>query len=101
MKDAWLSCMITPGQFSCEYAVEGVMHNSEGFSLFACDYNLTFRSAPTIGERVQGWIQVEVLQTSASLALVRLPQSTMENGDVVTVNLRDLTNAPSCVETVR
>ena len=101
MKEAWLKCMITPGQFSCEYAVEGTMHNDEGFSLFACDYDLKLESEPTDMKRSRGLIRVEVIQTSDTLALIRLPRSTMENGDCVTVTLNDLTWASSSVETVQ
>ena len=91
MKEAWLNCIITPGQFSCEFAVEGKEHNGTPFSLFACEWDLKFRSAPTGMERTQGAIRVEVMQTSGTLALVRLPQATMENGDAVTVHIGELT----------
>jgi hypothetical protein len=100
MKEAWLNCTITPGQFSCEYAVEGVTHTGEGFSLFACDYDLEFRCAPAGAERINGFVRVEVIDEQGNLALIRLPQRTMENGETVTVNRRDLRYTP-CAEPAR
>lgn len=99
MSNAWLRCMITPGQFSCEYAVEGQTFAGEGFSLFACDYDLKFPANQPAGGRVQGWIRVTVVKTAGSRALVQLPKSTMENGDTVTVDCNNLKTDTPCLET--
>lgn len=103
MKDAWLRCTITPGQFSCEYSVEAREFSGKGFSLFACDHDLKLpRVDPALsGRPVTGFIRVTVIKTDKSRAMVQLPQSTMENGDMVTVSLSDLQINANCAEPAR
>lgn len=103
MSDAWLRCMITPGQFSCEYSIEGTAFNGEGFSLFACDYDLKFpqNSVVATGRPLSGWIRVKIAKSDKSRALVQLPNSTMENGDMVTVNCSNLEASADCMELSR
>jgi hypothetical protein len=100
MADAWLRCMITPGQFSCEYSVEGKLYGGEGFSLFACDYDLKIPSSQCTTGRTPGLIRVQVLKSVGSRAMVQLPKSTMENGDIVTVDVSDLKTTVECAEPV-
>lgn len=85
MKETWLSCWISPGQFSVEYAVSGETYNGVGFSLFASEDDVECDTPPFEGQRVQGWIRVKVLASEAGLLLVNLPQQTLENGQSVTV----------------
>lgn len=100
MKDSWLRCTITPGQFSCEYAVEAVSHSGQGFSLFVCDHDLEMTGPIVSGVRTLGWMRVNILKTKKNLALVQLPQSTLENGDTVTVDCSLLRAGSECPETV-
>jgi len=85
MKETWLSCWISPGQFSVEYAVEGEAYNGTGFSLFASEEDVECDSLPLEGQRVPGWIRVKVLAADSGTVLVNLPQRTLENGQTVTV----------------
>lgn len=40
MENGLFQCEISPGQFTGEYAVSGVMFDGEGFSLFATQSDL-------------------------------------------------------------
>ena len=88
--EMWLNCTITPGQFSGEYAVEGQLHNGVGFSLFASNEDLECRAFPTGADREAAFIRVQVLDQRDGLALVQLPQQTLENGNTVTVRTSQL-----------
>ncbi|MBX3436261.1 MAG: hypothetical protein KF861_02140 [Planctomycetaceae bacterium] len=90
MKDTWLRCNVSPGQFSGEYAVSGETHSGEGFSLFVCEDDIECRRFPVGDERVTGQMRVEILAEKGTLALVRLPRQSMENGETITVNRNDL-----------
>jgi len=85
MSETWLRCSITPGQFTGEFAVEGELYNGEGFSLFARQDDIECAEFPMTGQSASAWIRADVLDEKADLRLVRLPQSTLENGDTVTV----------------
>ena len=97
--EAWLPCTVTPGQFSCEYAVQGRTSSGLSFSLFAFEFDLELpHRRSDMNLPIAGQIRVQILETRDSLALVRLPQSTLENGDTVTVNRSDLVMRPSMAE---
>lgn len=87
---ARLRCQVSLGQFSSEYVV--VVQSSAGreFSLFADRDMLSVNRTPTDEETVDGWIVVEILEEKGSVALVKLPQSTLENGPFLTVGLGQL-----------
>lgn len=85
--ELWLRCVITPGQFDEEYAVEAQTHNGTGFSLFAGAEDLECKSYPTGADRTHAWLRVRELKRRGDLVLVQLPQSTLENGNTVTVRL--------------
>jgi hypothetical protein len=92
----WLSCTITPGQFSSEYAVSGQHSDGTGFSLFVPHEYVECDPAPTAQQPVQGWLRVEVWDQKGNLVVVRLPRSTLENGQFVTVTTSQLrAGAPS------
>lgn len=95
MTETWLRCVITPGQFTGEYAVEGETSSSEGFSLFADESDLDCREFPTGSDRVPAWLRVDEIDRRGSLALVKLPRHTMENGDTVTVNVKEMKVLPA------
>lgn len=95
MTETWLRCIITPGQFTGEYAVEGETSSGEGFSLFADEDSIECRAYPTGSERAPAWLRVEVLQKQGNLALVKLPRHTMENGDTLTVFSKELKSLPA------
>jgi hypothetical protein len=85
-----LRCSISPGQFTGEFAVAGTLHDNSGFSLFAQDSDVETPNVPTSTAPVTGWLRVDVIQEQGDLALVRLPQDTLENGRTVTVRREQL-----------
>ena len=84
---AKLRCRVSPGQFSSEFAVVVRSFAGREFSLFADRSDLEVPIAPTEDEDRDGWLTVTVVEQHAGkgLALVRLPQSTLENGPFLTV----------------
>jgi hypothetical protein len=83
---AKLRCQVSAGLFSTECAVVVRASSGREFSLFAERSNLTVPRWPADEETVEGWIEVELVKEEGSLVLVRLPQSTLENGPYLTVN---------------
>lgn len=83
--DQWLTCTISPGQFSDEYAVQGKLFNGRTYSLFASREDLDFEGDPTWDHPVQGSIRISILDQKEELLLVALPQTTLENGRTITV----------------
>lgn len=95
METTLLRCSISPGQFTGEFAVQGTLHDGTGFSLFAQDSDVEIPTAVSSGAPVAGWLRVDVIQEQGDLALVRLPQYTLENGRTITVRRDHLRRAKS------
>lgn len=89
----WLECIITPGQFSGEYAVQGEMFDNSGFSLFAPKDDLRFQQEPTADVPVKGLIRIVPGVQKDNLLLVNLPRPTFENGRTITVKKDQLRKA--------
>src|SRR5438309_2067463 len=89
-----LRCRISAGQFSSEYAVVVRSHDGREFSLFAQTGDVTYSEQPTADREVDGWIKVELLQQDKNLVLVRLPQTTLENGQFLSVRADQLDRLP-------
>lgn len=89
-----LRCRVSAGQFSSEYAV--IVRSNEGrdFSLFAQAGEVTFTEQPTGDREVDGWIAVDVVEQDRNLVLIRLPQTTLENGQFLTVQAGQLDRVP-------
>src|SRR4051794_3966878 len=87
---ARLRCIVSPGQFSSEYAVVVQSFNGRSFSLFASRSDVECEQPPTEDQSVDGWLLVEIIGRSANHYLVRLPQSTLENGQHISVSLSQL-----------
>lgn len=87
---AKLRCQVSPGLFSSEFSV--VVRSSAGreFSLFSDRGTVTVGQQPGEDRPVDGWIEVDVVEEQGSLVVVRLPQSTLENGPYLTVNRSQL-----------
>jgi hypothetical protein len=83
--EKWLKCKISLGQFTGEFAVNGLMSNANEFSLFSPKEYLKFKEAPVEGKSVEGSIRVTKLQEKDDLVLVVLPQPALENGRTITV----------------
>lgn len=81
----WLQCMVSEGQFSGEFAIQGELFDNTGFSLFVEQEDVWFKEEPVQGKSVQGLVRITALQQKDDLCLVALPQPTMENGWSVTV----------------
>jgi len=91
--EKWLECTISPGQFTGEYAIQGKLFDGTEFSMFAEKEDLKFKEEPTEDKHVAGWIRIVLGPPKDNLLLVRLPQTTFENGQTITVNtnqIRDL-----------
>src|SRR5690349_4958850 len=87
---AQLRCEIYPGQFSAEFAVVVTSSSGRQFSLFSDKNDLRYDEPQTEEQPVNGWIAVEVVKCENNLCLVRLPQTTLENGQFITVAKMDL-----------
>lgn len=87
-----LECMISPGQFTGEYAVWGELFDKTGFSLFAEKKDLEFSEEPTFDKPVKGWIRIKLGPQKDDLLLVTLPQPTFENGQTITVKTSQVKN---------
>jgi hypothetical protein len=98
MRRAKLRCQISVGQFNSECAVVVKSFNGKSYSLFAQKTDLAFSETPFDDTSVDGWIKVDVLKREDSLCLIRLPQTTLENGQFLTVRADQLAKAPDGVE---
>jgi hypothetical protein len=94
--DTWLRCTLYVGQFSSECAVVVKSLHSQDYSLFAQKSDLEYDDLPTDDQPADGWIRVDVVEQDPprGLLLVRLPQSTLENGQFLTVSANQLRSIP-------
>jgi hypothetical protein len=94
--ETWLRCTLYVGQFSSECAVVVKSFRGPEYSLFAQKSDLDYNELPTEDQPVDGWIHVDVIEHDADrgLFLVRLPQSTLENGQFLTVSASQLRRVP-------
>jgi len=83
--EGWLSCTISPGQFTGEFAVRSKMFDATEFSLFAPKEDLRFDKEPTEKNSEIGSMRVSFVQEEDDLIMVMLPRPTFENGRMVTV----------------
>lgn len=95
---ALLRCVLFPGQFSSEFAVVVKVASGREFSLFSNHDDVVFQEPPTNHQSVEGWIRVDIVEIENERCLVRLPQTTLENGQFVTVLKSQLREKPA-VET--
>jgi hypothetical protein len=86
----WLSCTVTEGQFTGEYAVQGKLFNSDEFSMFVPENYIQVRETPIKGKRVDGLMKVNILDEKGGLVLISLPIPTFENGKTITVKREQL-----------
>lgn len=93
--EAWLRCTLYPGQFSSELAVVVKSYHGRQFSLFAQKSDLQFDLPPTRDLGTEGWIRVDLVKRAGPLFLIGLPQSTLENGQYLTVTADQFRDAPS------
>lgn len=89
----WLSCTVSPGQFSAEYSVSGERHDGTRFSLFAPREFVECDPEPTDDVPSEGWLRAEECSRRGDLVLLRLPAQILENGYFVTVRSDQLRNA--------
>jgi hypothetical protein len=82
----FLRCTVSPGQFSSEYAVSVRSFSGRTFSLFADRGDVECDQFPSEDRTVEGWVSVEIVNSSETHYLVQLPQSTLENGRFLSVN---------------
>ena len=95
MIHVWLRCMLTPGQFTSEYAVSAQQADGTGFSLFAPNNLVWLGQEPTHEQPAQGLLRVEKWDTKGDLVLIRLPSETLEDAaQFVTVKSTQLDSHP-------
>jgi hypothetical protein len=90
-----LICTITPGQFSDEFAVTGRQSNGTLFSLFAPEDSVRCDQRPVEGQSGAAELRVTLCRQAGELAVVRLPQQSLEGGYFVTVAVSLLKPSPS------
>ena len=88
-----LRCKLLPGQFSTEFAVVVETFNGQSYSLFASMDDVTCEEMPTQDVPTVGWLRVGVIERGDDTAVVRLPQSTIENGQYLSVKIDQLRDA--------
>jgi hypothetical protein len=81
----WLKCKVSHGQFSNEFAIQGKLFDGTGFSLFAEKEDVRFEKGLEIGQTVDGFVRVDILQEVGDLYLLSLPKPTMQNSPFITV----------------
>jgi hypothetical protein len=96
-----IRCKVFPGQFSSEYAVEGIQADGAKFSLFAPTRAVEPDEPPTRDRAVDGWLKVTIWQQTDDHAVVRLPRESFESGRFVTVPVSMLKSRPEPVEARR
>jgi hypothetical protein len=92
--EAKLRCVLSLGQFNSELAVVVQSATGRELSLFAQKTDLEYNDTPTEAGSVIGWINVEVLDFDESVCLIKLPQTTLENGQFITVRQSQLDKVP-------
>lgn len=88
---AKLRCQVSPGLFSSECTVIVKASSGREFSLFTERSTVSVGQWPQDDQTVDGWLDVELFEergssSDGSLVLVRLPQTTLESGQYLTVN---------------
>jgi hypothetical protein len=89
-----LRCQVSLGQFSSEVVAVVTSAVGREFSLFTDRDTVEIQAVPVGDQTVEGWIDVDVVQSDRGQAVVRLPRSTVENGPFVTVRLSQLKDLP-------
>jgi hypothetical protein len=93
-----IRCKVFPGQFSSEYAVEGVQANGDRFSLFAPTKTVETDEPATRDRAVEGWLKVVVWEQTGDRVIVKLPRESFESGRFVTVSLSQFRIRPELIE---
>lgn len=96
--ETWLRCTLFPGQFSSELAAVVRSAHGREFSLFAPRSELDYSDVPTENRPVEGWLHVRVVASEKNRYVVRLPQTTLENGQYITVSAGSLRGIPDDIE---
>ncbi len=92
-----LRCKLYPGQFSTEYAVVVEAFDGRRLSLFASHDDVETEGEPTESNPTDGWLNVRVVDRQGGIFLVRLPQSTIENGQHISVRQDQLRHASEAI----
>ncbi len=92
--DPMIRCKVFPGQFSNEYAIEGVQADGDHFSLFAPVTAVEPDESPTRDRQVDGWLRVILWEKTRDLVIVQLSRESFESGRFVTVRLTEFKESP-------
>src|SRR5262245_33102031 len=99
IKELWLRCDASPGQFPGELAITGEAAGGGVFSLFMPEALVTLEKPPSEGNSVEAWLRVALVGRQDGLLMIRLPRQTLENGQFVTVRENQLEQEPGQKET--
>lgn len=94
--ESCLRCVVSPGQFTGEYAVSAVQANGDPFSLFVDEDLVDSEVKEGQGD---GWLRVEVVNRRGDDVLIRLPSPSLEGGQFVTVRSNQLSSR--CIQTTQ
>ena len=86
MRECWLQCDVSRGQFAEEFVIELRDFQNKLYSLFVSAECVDLDQDLDVVDSCQGRLRVELLELKGNLALVRLPTTPLENGPTVTVN---------------
>ena len=86
----WLKCIVSPGQFSVEYAIQADAADGSQFSLFAPKEVVEVEREPSDDDFVDGFLKVNVADRANDSTLVYLPREAFEIGYFVTVKSASL-----------
>ena len=83
--DTWIECVVVPGQFSGEYAVQIDTYDGKSLILFARDDEVELEGPVGGSGPKRARLAASIVDRSGDLLLVRLPRQTLENGQYVTL----------------
>jgi len=75
-----LSCLVYPGMFKSERAVEITLPDGRTVSAFVDERDVRASSQPTLAGTVAGSVKVSVVEDKGESVIVDLPQPTLTNG---------------------
>lgn len=92
-----LTCTISPGQFSSEFAVGFYDHAGRSLSLFAARELVRIDQQPAREQDFPAQLEVSLIEQKDNLCLIRLPDYTLEmGGQFATVKAEQLRERQGC-----
>ena len=89
-----LRCKVSRGQFSNECAVEVESYGGNRFSLFTDRSDVSFEGSGLTADWIDGWLNVDIVNQRDGYFVVRLPQTTLESGQYLSVSAGQFDHFP-------